>query len=126
MPEYFVPLSVGELFSSDFSLRGADVAQRGISIDNIEHVFTKHAVNNLLKEIKVSVRAKFFCVEATKRIHGSTVILQPVARGEENKLWAAATPSGRLEMTILNDVAAEVFEPGNEYYLDITPVPKDA
>jgi hypothetical protein len=73
------------------------------------------------------VRAKFKCVE--KGEAGSTttdkhtkVILQAVTTGsEENKTFWRWTPSGRLEMSVLNTQAGTLFEVGKEYYVDFTP-----
>lgn len=57
----------------------------------------------------MAVRAKFYVQQVTKQATGGnwappapagSVVLQPVLRGEENKEWASATPSGRIEMTI--------------------------
>lgn len=53
-----------------------------------------------------------------------TVIATPV-RGnndpshENSKFWAA-TPSGRLELGVVNAAAVVGLEPGVEFYLDIT------
>lgn len=44
-----------------------------------------------------------------------TVKLQVVTRGDENKKWAAATPSGSATLVINNGDAAEQFELGKEY-----------
>lgn len=57
----------------------------------------------------------------------TTVTLMPVCRGEHNKTWAAATPSGKLEMTILNSSAAAVFAErlGEEFEILFTPVAGD-
>lgn len=74
----------------------------------------------------MNVRAKFACIEVTKMKSGPDLMervhLTPVVVGsEENKNWAKWTPSGRLEMTITNPALVGAFEPGAEYYLDITP-----
>lgn len=46
-----------------------------------------------------------------------TVHLNAVIEGsEENKMFFASTPSGIIDMCILNDKAAEYFENGKEYY----------
>ncbi len=39
---------------------------------------------------------------------------------ENSKFWAAS-PSGKFELGVVNLAAAEMFVPGKEYYLDITP-----
>lgn len=47
----------------------------------------------------------------------TTVELMPVY-GKGNEQWNDATPSGKIEMTITNEAAAEQFELGETY--DIT------
>lgn len=72
------------------------------------------------------VRAKFYVTELAWRQWGVEVKLGAVTRGEDNKKWSQATPVGNLTMTIKNELAAEQFAPGQEWYLDMIPVPKDA
>lgn len=43
---------------------------------------------------------------------------------EEIKAFYAATPSGLFEATIHNELAAEQFQPGEEFYVTLTPVDK--
>jgi len=43
---------------------------------------------------------------------------------EENKKFWDATPSGRIEMDVLNPEAIEGFEVMKEYYVDFTEVPE--
>lgn len=72
------------------------------------------------------VRAKFICMSITKRKnYDSTKPMlwdyefSPVSSGsEENKKFFAYTPSGTIKLSSIN---AELFEVGNEYYLDFTP-----
>ena len=42
----------------------------------------------------------------------------------ENKKFWDATPSGRIEMDVLNPEAIEGFEVMKEYYVDFTEVPE--
>lgn len=73
----------------------------------------------------MTVRAKFYVTEIAQTTNGGRVRLQAVCRGEDNKEWAAYTPSGQIDMTILNDVAlAQFIEPGREFYVDFTEAPK--
>lgn len=72
----------------------------------------------------MSVRAKFYVQSVLKTASSSEVKLGAVCRGKDNAEWSAATPNGMITMTILNDVAAKFFEPGEEVYLDFTPAPK--
>lgn len=41
---------------------------------------------------------------------------------KENKSYASATPDGKLTFTVSNPRVHGMFEPGQAYYLDITPV----
>lgn len=90
------------------------------------------------------VRAKFRCIESTRRYtHTSDaglptevdhvsyrVRLVPVmskSKGggygdcEENKAFYAATPSGEIVLDTINPSAAEQFVPGQAFYIDFTP-----
>lgn len=74
----------------------------------------------------MTVRAKFYVEEVARTTYGGRVKLRAVSRGEDNKKWASATPSGELSMTIRNELAVEFFDVGEEYYLDFTKAPKGA
>ena len=71
----------------------------------------------------MSVRAKFRVHSVTPTSSESqSVALHPVYSGsEENKSFSKYTPSGELRMDISNPALIGFFEPGKEYYLDITP-----
>lgn len=71
------------------------------------------------------VRAKFYVHAVEITTYGTIVKMRPVTRGEDNKEWSAATPSGELSMTISNEVAAESFGPGQEWALTFTPIQPD-
>jgi len=68
----------------------------------------------------MTVQARFYVNAITKRPMGAPgyarpaplveVDLIPATRGEENKQWASATPSGQIKMTIGNPEAAAWFE----------------
>lgn len=87
----------------------------------------------------MTVRAKFRCESITHLIgqwydreQGNhvdapmrTVVMSPVygnndPNHENTKFWQAS-PSGRLELQVVNAEAVEQFEVGKEYYLDLTP-----
>mgnify|MGYP003394640823 CR=1 FL=1 len=81
----------------------------------------------------MTVRAKFFCSEITKTgwsqegvpIVGGAVTFKFKAvysnkPDHENKAFWDATPSADLSMIITNP-AGQIFELGQEYYLDFTP-----
>lgn len=93
------------------------------------------------------VRAKFRCLEVTKRyshteaptVHNGNapehdvfqyrVKLAPVygdkkGSGQtcpENKAFYASTPCGEIELTTVSEGAAAAFVPGQAYYIDFTP-----
>lgn len=72
----------------------------------------------------MAVRCKFFCHSVTQSVNGGQVVLFPVTRGEENREWASASPSGKIELTILNQLAVDEFEAGVEYFIDFTKAPQ--
>lgn len=61
----------------------------------------------------MSVVARMY-VSTTQRFaynpESVTVELQAVSRGEENKAWATATPSGSVKLSINNGPAGKWFE----------------
>lgn len=75
------------------------------------------------------VRCKMMCVEKGVTAYGpgdenknAKIVLSPVTGGsEENKKFFKWTPSGRIELGVVNAEAAALFEPGKEYYIDFTP-----
>lgn len=72
----------------------------------------------------MTIRAKLY-VAAVER-QASTpdavkVVMNAVTRGEDNKTWAEASPSGRFEMQIQNPLASSQFSLGQEFYVDFTP-----
>jgi hypothetical protein len=86
-----------------------------------------------------TTRAKFKCDSVTEHMGSKhnpdtkqwepavqkTISMSPVygnndPNHENSKFWAAS-PSGKFELGVINLAAAEMFKPGKEYYLDITP-----
>jgi hypothetical protein len=68
------------------------------------------------------MRAKFRCESVTQFVAQENVELRPVTQGSlENNSFSKYTPAGKLEMCITNPGAIGFFQPGKEYYLDITP-----
>lgn len=80
------------------------------------------------------VRAKFYVGE--KKINANqphqgadpifnqstSVVMYPVTSGsDENKAFFKASPSGKFEINIINQAAADQLEIGKSYYIDITP-----
>lgn len=71
----------------------------------------------------MSTRCKFYCKEVAKswdnwqkRMLWTARFSAVTTGSEENKKFFAFTPSGSLEVQAIN---ADLFEPGQEYYLDI-------
>jgi hypothetical protein len=73
----------------------------------------------------MKVQARFF-VTAIEHAHVpapgvfATVKLAPVY-GEANRPWSAATPQGRIEMSITNPDAVEAFDLGKTYRVEFSP-----
>lgn len=84
----------------------------------------------------IKIRAKFRCNHATvmefpthagggiqknKKFNFSAIY----GKDGENASFSKATPTGTLEITVDEGTAAFTeWVPGNEYYIDFTPVPK--
>jgi hypothetical protein len=76
------------------------------------------------------VRAKFFVSSVN---HMQTPGNDPTAQvemspvfgsygdGADNEIWSKYTPSGKIEMTITNPGAIDLFEPGKAYFVDFNP-----
>lgn len=77
----------------------------------------------------MSVRAKFYVVEITRRKHWDrgaevqSIKLQPVSGdgSPENKAFYEATPAGSIELATVNEETGRRFEIGQEFYVDFTP-----
>lgn len=74
-----------------------------------------------------AVRAKMYVSKTERHAYdpsATKITMQVVSRGDENKAWAAATPTGTLELSIKNPIAAAALadQLGQEFYVDITPV----
>ena len=73
----------------------------------------------------MNVRAKFKVESVTHVVGGESVKMNAVCYddNDENKSFSKWTPSGSFEMFVNNEKIFGVFQPGQEYYLDFTPVP---
>lgn len=74
-------------------------------------------------------RAKFRCdaVASNKTTAGVThnITLRPVTNGsDENKSFYQYTPAGSIELTVVTQGVADMFEPGKEYFVDFTEAPQ--
>lgn len=64
----------------------------------------------------MSVRAKMYVAEKTEyAANNGKVVLRAVARGDHNATWAAATPTGTMELNINNRPAFDALKIGAEY-----------
>ena len=70
----------------------------------------------------MKVRAKFKCIEISKRSGDSNVVkFHPVtSTSPENSEFFKWTPYGIVEMGTINDNVIGFFEIDKEYYLDFT------
>ena len=67
----------------------------------------------------MSTRCKFTCTQVKQDAGGYHYDFAPVTSGsEENDKFFHYTPYGSLEFGVTEE---RKFEPGKEYYLDITP-----
>ena len=78
----------------------------------------------------MAVSARFWVDEITTRAYNpnhTSVILRAAGRGEGNKSWAQATPTGTIEMTVTNPAAAQWFKDrqGKDVALTFDDIPDD-
>lgn len=80
-----------------------------------------------------TTRCKFHCQKVENLEYGGVIVhlaatypnkdLDGYEHGEDHAFFAA-TPSGTLQMQINNPYGAELFQPGDDFYLDISKAPK--
>jgi hypothetical protein len=67
-------------------------------------------------------RCKFKVESKTEFVSGVSILLRPVTCGSiENEKFYQYTPGGELRLEVVNKETATKFEPGKEYYIDISP-----
>lgn len=78
----------------------------------------------------MAIRAKFHIESVLRRSNSTGVIDAEVIEARpvygdtpENKEWSKWTPTGRIALTISNPEAFGKLLPGQEVFVDITPVP---
>ncbi len=75
----------------------------------------------------MTVRAKFQVVEVTEHAHYSARTVKLMPRYDESipedRRFARATPSGEFTMFVDNPAALEQLKLGQDFYIDLTPVP---
>lgn len=82
-------------------------------------------------------RAKVTCETVTRHISSETWVFRPVCRKggyeqsgpnagvDEDNTFAKYSPSGRFELTCNNPALLGKLSPGEQYYVDFTPVPEE-
>lgn len=66
-------------------------------------------------------RCKFKCEEKTEQINGYKVCFKPVTHGSpENESFFKWTPYGSMEIGLVNNETAKLFDVGRDYYFDIS------
>lgn len=75
----------------------------------------------------MTVTARFYVDEITTRAYNPShvnVTLRAAGRGEQNKAWAEATPTGTITLTVNNPDAAAFFQAhqGHDLALTFEPV----
>lgn len=76
-----------------------------------------------------AMRAKMSIQSVTRNGYSEIVEMNAVYGGSSNKednTFAAATPSGSIRLQIDNKELHGVYNPGDTFYVDFTPVPKPA
>ncbi len=80
------------------------------------------------------MRAKVYCKQVTKHMHGEEVTFVPVCgkqgtdNVDEDNTYSKYTPSGEIKLMITNPELLGKFIPDHKscYYVDFTPVPAKA
>jgi hypothetical protein len=68
-----------------------------------------------------TVRCRMKCIKLEVTEYATAVSLEPFHStdpNDPNKSWSAATPAGRINLTITNKDAAVAFEIGKFYFID--------
>lgn len=69
------------------------------------------------------VRAKFKVRNMVHSQDGIEINLDPVTHGSpENEQFYKFTPYGSIQLGVVNEDASSKFSPGQEFYVDFTPV----
>lgn len=64
----------------------------------------------------------------TEEVEKRTIVLRAIYSddpNDENRKFWEATPSGQIELQVINPEAWQAFELGKEYYVDFTLVTKE-
>ena len=66
-------------------------------------------------------RYKFICEEKTEQINGYKICFKPVTHGSsENESFFKWTPFGSVEIRLIDEDIAELFNVGEDYYFDFS------
>jgi hypothetical protein len=79
------------------------------------------------KTMSKPMRAKMQIQSITVTGYSEVVAMSAVYGGstnDEDNSFAKTTPSGKIELTIVNKELHGVYKPGDTFYVDFTPVPK--
>ena len=69
----------------------------------------------------MTTRCKFKCEEKTEQINGYKICLKPVTHGSpENESFFKWTPYGSMDIGLLSTYVADMFNVGEDYYIDIS------
>lgn len=78
--------------------------------------------------IPSGVTARFYVEAVTRRAYNpkqADVVLQAAGRGEQNRAWAEASPSGKFEIHVTIPRVADFFETHLGHDLEFTMRPVD-
>lgn len=74
----------------------------------------------------MSVRAKFKVDKKSETLYGFEFVLTPVhGDSPENKTFFKYTPSGSINIAVVNPEVGDQFVLGKEYYVDFTLASED-
>jgi hypothetical protein len=78
----------------------------------------------------MKTRAKFRCIETRRQVLkgawglvgevDAVYVVFNALMGPENEEWSKWTPSGQLSMNITNPALLDAFQPGKDYFIDIS------
>lgn len=70
----------------------------------------------------MTTRCKFRCETITLMKDTAAINLKPVTTGSpENEKFFKYTPGGEINLQVIDHKTADMFTPGEEYYIDISP-----
>jgi hypothetical protein len=77
--------------------------------------------------MSTTFRAKITVTEVKRYTYGETITANPVYSGSpEDNSYSSSTPSGKIELHVTNAALIGQINPGDQFYVDFTPVPVEA